>query len=335
MSSRMAEQAALFHHESSRRDFSLEPIQKELIIKGERGKEYRCWRELREYRRDTGEPICQAMVDIREEPTPVESNDPALGHYEGHQLDAVVLVHSQTFKTYDLLQRFNHNNISIIIDALVEQTGWGESPRDEIVIPPLKSPLEIAYLLHERRHGQQFRELNWRPLISTYYDWSAEDARGKPYEELAPAVAAIRRALPHLPSLPPDRAYELLDLPEQVTERAAERGTLEALDAVQAEADINLLVPFWWEPSQLPDTSHLRAHWKAFDEDSRRLSATDKELHNPYFRLAGPTVLSIEDVTRRYLLFLDAVQGKMFGGGDGRYDLEERLGLDVATTHIA
>ena len=311
-------------------ELSLLPLQTERILKrNKEGKEYACQREWREYRDVNDKIICKTMVDIKEEPTQLEADNPELGTYDGHELDALVLTNPETFVTIDVLEHFNPHGVPIIIDSLIEQTGWRHDPREMVIVPPLKSPLEMQYLLHELcGHSEQFRNPVLRPLLIDYYDTSSTTERGKTTEELTPGIAAIKQALHHLVSVPPEEGYKLFDLVEQTTERDAERKSLEAIDTIREKTGIDLLIPFWWEPTKFADTPYWQAAEAENARTAARLSATDKELQNPSFRLKGPSILTITDEISRYLRFLNAVQGRMYGGGDGQYDLEERLGLN-------
>jgi hypothetical protein len=326
---------------------SLSPLRTERVIKRDKeGREYKCQREWREYRATDGKIICNAMVDTREEPTLLTPDKPEeegvdLGTYDGHRLDALVLVNPETGDTFDVLKEFNIAGVPIIVDDLIEQTGWHYEERtdsDAIMIPPLKSPLEIYYLLHELHgHSDQFRNPILRPLLVDHYDKSSNDLRGQPIEELAVGIADIKRALPHLASLPDEDGYKLFDLAEKITERDAERKSLEAIEIIRQKTGIDLLQQFWWEATKFADTPYWRAAEAENNRTAARLSSQDLELQNPTFRLKGKGLakLTITDEISRYLQFVKAVQGQMFGGGDRMYDLEERLGLEVPAARAA
>lgn len=215
-----------------------------------------------EYKDATGKTIAnvEAAYERTSESVPAPWNPDEM--IPVRKLSVWSVTNPETGEAFDMLAEFNTSNAQVLVpDARTKNYSF-DFFSGNVVVPPPESPVDVANILHELGHADQYADEAYDAFvagapISNQFLMGREDRKAVAVSQLDYVLKALPEVAPYVPeeaarklrdATTPEEVLEaakelkdILALPSRMLERDANRRALSALRKLRDRIGVNLL----------------------------------------------------------------------------------------------
>lgn len=215
-----------------------------------------------EYRDATGKKIAdvEASFETTSETVPAPWNHEEM--IPVRKMASWVVRHPETGASLDMLAEFNKTGAAVLVPDARTRNYSFDFMTESVVVPPPESPVDVANILHEIGHADQYQERDYEPFVAGAPIANLFLAgRGKDKQAALSQLDYVLKALPEVVPYVPEGAAErlrdaatpqeteaaidglkdILGLPSRMLERDANRRALQALRKLRDAIGVDLL----------------------------------------------------------------------------------------------